>query len=95
MKTDISKQITQFLKSQYGDKDYLIISVRQTDYGYLVIFNVTLKQTDGLWAGINKRINTTIVIKQLCSVFNLEKSQLSVHNMMKYKYDCYLNSLYL
>jgi hypothetical protein len=91
MKTDLSKQITQFLKSQYGDKDYLIISVRQTDYGYLVIFNVILKQTDGLWASISKQINTTIVIKQLCSVFNLQKNQLSVHNMMKPHYSNYLS----
>ena len=92
---DLSKQITKFLKLQYGDKDYLIISVRQTDYGYLVIFNVILKQSDGILEAINKQINKTLVIKQLCSVFNLEKNQLSVHNMMKPEYDDYLSSLYL
>ena len=92
---DLSKQITKFLKLQYGDKDYLIISVRQTDYGYLIIFNVILSQNDGLIASLNKQINTTVVIKQLRSVFNLEKNQLSVHNMMKPVNDDYLDSLYL
>ena len=81
--SDLSKTITKFLKSRHKGKEYLSISVKKMDYGYMIIFYYTFHTNEGLYSTISKQLSSTEVTMELCSVFNLKKEELKIYNKVR------------
>ena len=71
------------MKTRNKDKDYLNISVKKTDFGYSVIFYVSIYPQDGLYKMITKDVGMTKVLNELCSVFNLKREEIKIKNIRR------------